>query len=69
MRGEFNEMLPCNFTCMEHINSRRRPFSVWTRLHRLGGFQRDTFFRAECWDNEKAQSCCDHIRQELKQLN
>ena len=58
----------CNFTCPEAINAGGRPFSVWTRLHRLGGFWADTMLRLECWDEEKAAGCCDNIRSLANQL-
>ena len=52
----------CNFTCPEDINAGGRPFSVWTRLHRLGGFWSDTMLRVECRGEVEAAGCCDNIR-------
>ena len=52
----------CIGTCLEDINASGFPFSVWTRLHRLGGFWKDTTLRVECWDLERAKECCDRVR-------
>jgi hypothetical protein len=60
--------IKCNYTCPEQINAGRSPFSVWTRLHRLGGFYSDTMLRVECWDLIKAEQCCNRIRKGLKRL-
>ena len=52
----------CPWTCLEHINGLQIPFSAWTRLHRLGGFYRDTTLRIQCWSTAKEEACCNSVR-------
>ena len=58
----YNETGICPATCLEHINGLRMPFSVWTRLHRLGGFYRDTTLRIQCWSTVAEEQCCNSVR-------
>lgn len=51
----------CPWTCVEHINGLQIPWSSWTRLHRLGGFYRDTTLRVQCWSTWVDQQCCNSI--------
>ena len=51
----------CPWTCVEHINGLQIPWSSWTRLHRLGGFYRDTTLRVQCWSTWVDQQCCNSV--------
>ena len=52
----------CGNKCVSEVNKAGVPFSVWTVLHRNWGWVRDTSLRVQCFDTERAASCCSTVR-------
>ena len=52
----------CGNKCVSEVNKSGVPFSVWTVLHRNWGWVRDTSLRVQCFDTERAATCCTTVR-------